>query len=82
MSEQLITSAVTVILAIVGVAFLSVLLSRNSQTSSVLSSAGTSVSGVLQSALLPVTSGFSGGAGLPNLSFLTLEENHAPMSGR
>lgn len=57
MSDTLITSAVTVLLAIVGVAIVATLVSRNANTSGVVSSIGSSFSGGLTSALQPV-SGF------------------------
>ena len=66
---------VTIATAIVGVAILSVLVSRNSQTPNVLSAAGNAFSTALGAATAPVTGGMSfptgslssfGGLSLPN----------------
>jgi hypothetical protein len=57
MSEQLITSIVTVLTAIIGVAILAVLVSKQSQTSSVISSASKGFSTDLGVALSPITGG-------------------------
>lgn len=51
----------TVALAIVGVATLAVIVSRNAQTANVISSAGAAFSGALATAVSPVT-GFTGAA--------------------
>jgi len=69
MSDQLITSVTTVLLAIVGVAIVATLVSKNAQTPQVLQAGGQSFSQSLGTALSPVTGGgsfgsFSGGAGL------------------
>lgn len=72
MSDQLLNSVVTVATAVVGLAILAVLVSRNAQTPAVLGSAGQAFGGVLSAAEAPVTggnsfglmtSGFTGGAG-------------------
>ncbi len=61
-------SVVTILTAIIGVAILAVLVSRNSNTSGVLSSAGDAFSNVLGVAVSPVTgNSFGGGFSLPNL---------------
>lgn len=52
---------VTIATAIVGVALLAVIVSRNSNTSGVISSAGAAFSNALSVAVSPVT-GFTGGA--------------------
>jgi hypothetical protein len=67
MSEQLITSVVTVLTAIVGVAIIAVLVSKNANTAGVIQAGGSAFGGALGVALSPVTGGggFSGGAGLP-----------------
>ena len=70
MGESLITSATTVILAIVGVAIIALLVSRNAQTGTVISAGSQGLSTGLLSALSPVTGqgtgqfslGFTGGA--------------------
>lgn len=65
MGEQLITSVVTVATAIIGVAIIAVLVSKNANTSGVLQAGGSAFSGALGTALSPVTgaSGFGGGFG-------------------
>jgi len=66
MSEQLITSVTTVLVAIVGVAIIAVLVSKNAQTGQVLQAGGSSFSQMLGTALSPVTGssgGFTGGGG-------------------
>lgn len=50
----------TVATAIVGVAILAVLVSKNAQTPQVISSAGTAFSNALKAATGPVSGGFSG----------------------
>jgi PRD1 phage membrane DNA delivery len=69
MSEQLLTSVVTVITAIIGVAILAVLVSRQSNTTGVIKAASSGFAQDLQAALSPVTGGggFGGiGSGLLN----------------
>lgn len=58
--DQLTTAVVTIAVAIVGVATLAVLVSRNANTSGVIASAGDAFSGALQAATGPVSGGFSG----------------------
>jgi arginine exporter protein ArgO len=55
MTDSLVTSVTTVILALVGVAIIAVILSKNSQTSSVVTSLGTAFTGSLGAAESPVT---------------------------
>ena len=55
MSDQFLSSLVTVATAIIGVAILAVLVSGNSQTANVLKAAGSAYSGCLGTALSPVT---------------------------
>jgi uncharacterized membrane protein YbjE (DUF340 family) len=67
MSEQLITSVVTVLLAITGVAIIAVLVSKNANTSAVIGAGASGYSQALSTALSPVTGGsgtfnFGGGA--------------------
>ena len=69
MGEQLFTSVVTVLTAIVGVAIIAVLVSKNANTSQVISAGASGFSQSLATALSPVTGsssfgGFSGGASL------------------
>lgn len=60
--NQLVNSITTILAAVVGLAILSVILSKNSQTSSVLTSGGSAFSGILNAAESPVTgSSISGG---------------------
>jgi hypothetical protein len=64
MSESLVNSIVTVLAAIIGVAILAVLVSKNSQTTNVITAGSRGFSQVLGTALSPVTGG--GGLGLGN----------------
>jgi len=66
MADNLVTSVVTVLTAIIGVAIIAVLVSRNANTAGVLSAGGSAFSGALGTALSPVTGstsfgGFTGG---------------------
>lgn len=71
MTDQLVTSTVTVLLAIVGVAIVATLVSRNANTAGVIQAGASGFSQSLATALSPVTGSggygsFSGmGAGLP-----------------
>jgi len=71
MSDQLITSVVTVLTAIIGVAIIATLVSKNANTSQVLQAGGQAFSSALGTALSPVTgSSFTGGGAslsLPSL---------------
>lgn len=73
MSDQLITSVVTVLTAIVGVAIIATLVSKNANTAGVLSAGGSAFSSALSTALSPVTGSgggfgsFTGGGTLPSL---------------
>lgn len=70
MSDQLISSVVTVLTAIVGVAIIAVLVSQKANTAGVIQAGGSAFSGALGTALSPVTGSSSfgsftgGGAGL------------------
>jgi hypothetical protein len=62
MSDQLITSVVTVLTAIIGVAIIATLVSKNANTTSVIQAGGSAFSSALGTALSPVTgSSFTGG---------------------
>jgi uncharacterized membrane protein YbjE (DUF340 family) len=67
--ENIVTSVVTVLTAIIGVAIIAVLVSKNANTAGVLQAGGGAFSGALGTALSPVTgsTGFGsytgGGAG-------------------
>ena len=76
MSDQLITSVVTVLTAIIGVAIIATLVSKNANTSQVIQSGGAAFSQSLGTALSPVTGGSSGigsfsgvGASIPNSNY-------------
>lgn len=73
MTDQLISGVVTVATAIVGIAILAVLVSRQSQTPQVLSAAGSAFSGAIGAAVSPITgqSLMTGGIapGYPNLGY-------------
>ena len=70
MSDQLISSVVTVLTAIIGVAIIAVLVSKQANTANVIQAGGSAFSGALGTALSPVTGSSSfgsftgGGAGL------------------
>lgn len=66
MTEGLVTSVVTVLMAIIGVAIIAVLVSPRSETANVLQAGGSAFSGVLGSALSPVN---GGGGGLGSFGF-------------
>lgn len=58
MSDQLFNSIVTIATAIVGVAIIAVLVSRNSNTAGVIGAAGNAFAKSLGAAVAPVTGGF------------------------
>lgn len=68
MGEQLFTSLVSIATAIVGVAIIAVLVSRNSNTAGVLNAAGSAFGYDLGVAVSPVT-GSSFGSGFNNNQF-------------
>lgn len=53
--SDLLNASVSIALAIIGVAFLAVLVSRNSNTTGVISASGNAFSGGLATALSPIT---------------------------
>lgn len=68
MSDQLLTSVTTVLLAIVGVAIIATLVSKNANTAGVIQAGASGFSQSLGTALSPVTGSgsfgsFTGGAG-------------------
>ncbi len=68
--DSLVNSAVTVALAIVGVALLAVLVSRNANTAGVIGAAGSAFSGGLLAAEAPVLgSSFGFGSSIGNNQF-------------
>jgi hypothetical protein len=68
LSDQIITSVVTVATAIIGVAIIAVLVSKQSQTTQVLGAAGNALATDLRAALSPVS---GSGIGLGGISFTT-----------
>ncbi len=62
MSDQLITSVVTLATAVIGVAIIAVILSKKSATADVLKSGGSAFASVLNAALSPINgnTSFSG----------------------
>lgn len=65
MSEQIVAGVVTVLTAIVGVAIIAVLVSRNAQTSQVISAGGQSFAQALSAAVSPVAG--TGGVASPTM---------------
>lgn len=65
MSETLITSIVTVLTAIIGVAILAVLVSKQSQTGNVIKAASSGFAADLSAALSPISGSGFGGINLP-----------------
>lgn len=68
MSDQLITSVTSVLIAIVGVAIIATLVSKNANTAGVIQAGGSAFSQSLGTALSPVTGSgsfgsFTGGSG-------------------
>lgn len=55
MTDQLISSTTAVVMALIGVAILAVLVSRNAATSQVIGAGGNALSNVLSAAMGPVT---------------------------
>lgn len=55
MGDRLVSSIVAILTAIIGVAIIAALVSKNAQTPQVLQAAGTAFSGILGSALGPIT---------------------------
>lgn len=63
MGDKLLTSVITVLTAIIGVAIVAVLVSKNAATGSVLTAGGNAFSQVLGTAVSPVTGGSGGVVG-------------------
>lgn len=68
MTDNLINSVVTVATAIIGLAILAVLVSKNANTSGVISSLSSGLSKNITAAVSPVTGGFGGFSGGADLS--------------
>lgn len=60
MSEQLFTSLASIALAIVGLALVSVILSKNANTSGVIGAAGSALAKDISAAVSPITGGAFG----------------------
>jgi hypothetical protein len=70
MGKETIEGLVTVAVAIVGVAFIAVLVSKNAKTSAILTAGGQALATGIQAATGPVTStGWTGGAPMELPSF-------------
>lgn len=59
--DHLLNGVVSIAVAVVGVALLAVLVSRNAQTPQVISASGGAFANALRAATGPVTGGFGGG---------------------
>lgn len=69
MGDKVITSVVGVLVAIVGVAIVAVLVSKNANTAGVLSAGGGAFSSILKAAVSPVSGGgFLTSTGIPSMS--------------
>ena len=70
MADKLIESLTTIAVAILGIAIIAVLVSKQANTSGVISASGSAFANDIQAAISPVTGGgtfnFGGGASLPN----------------
>lgn len=64
MGDKALTGLIAIITAIIGVAIIAVLVSKQSNTSGVLSAGGNAFSNILKTAVSPVTGGSSIGGGL------------------
>lgn len=71
MTDQLFTSVVSILTAIVGVAIIAVLVSKNANTAGVIRAGGDAFSQSLGVAVSPVTGQAGGGFTLPSLNFST-----------
>lgn len=69
MADQLFSSVVTIATAIVGVAILAVLVSKNANTAQVLQAATSGFAQDLGAAVSPVSGGFAGGGVSPVVNF-------------
>jgi len=69
MGEKAVTGLVGILTAIIGVAIIAVLVSKQSNTASVLGAGGTAFSNILKTAVSPVSGGLFGSSGGNTLSF-------------
>lgn len=72
MGEKAITATVGVIIAVIGVAIVAVIVSKQSDTANVLGAGGNALASVLKAAVSPVTGGGSGALSLPSLGSTSL----------
>ena len=70
MKGDAVAAVVTVITAIIGIAIVAVLVSKNAQTAGVLQAGGSALSGIINAAVSPVSGG--GTFTLPSLNSLPL----------
>ena len=68
MTDQLLTSVTTVLLAIVGIAFVAVLVSKNANTSGVIGASSSGFAGAIGAATGPITGSGYGGLNLSGFS--------------
>lgn len=67
-NEHLVTSIVSVLVAITGLAIIAVLVSNKSNTSNVFGAFGSAISNMLCKALSPVTGGSCAGSSIPSVN--------------
>ena len=67
MGERATTGLVAILTAIIGVAIIAVLVSKQAQTASVLTAGGTAFGSILKAAVSPVTSSSGLGSGLSTI---------------
>lgn len=57
MGDKVITGGVAIVTAVIGIAILAVLVSKQADTANVLGAAGSALSGIIKTAVSPVTGG-------------------------
>jgi PRD1 phage membrane DNA delivery len=72
MSDDVTTNLVSVLMAVIGVAIIAVLISKNADTANVLKAGGMAFGGILSAATAPVTGG--SGGGLTGAPFPSLQQ--------
>jgi len=80
MSDNLVTSVIAVLTAIIGVAIISVLVSKSANTAGVLQAGGSAFSNILSTAVSPVTGGSGLLGGLGSLGSLGGLSNTVPLT--
>jgi len=63
MGDKAVTAIIAILTSVIGVSIIAVLVSNQSNTSNVLTAAGTAFSNILKTAVSPVTGGSSSGLG-------------------